>query len=326
MRICREIQTWITENISRPVENWVQQEERRCREQPCNWWCLCCNKWFCWIVIVVVKVVTWVVETVTRLVTEVVCTIVSLVLDLAAFLVNLILSIPIIGGIIRTVVNWVTEIFWRIVGLPDFLLSLAGVRLPKKMYVKVIILSSGGRPLSTEADVLRGIRTAQDLFRQRCNINLIYTGVCFPQLPPNDMALNVECGAGGFFSDWLIGGSYYEFVSADCAFEDGWRRVAGYGGEQIVFVINSITPPSTVGCSFAASHNYVLVEPNAAGIQSIAHELGHNCLLPHLEDAADTNNLMFPNIQLNPAGDLVNQDMTNFQIATIRGSRHCTFI
>jgi hypothetical protein len=140
------------------------------------------------------------------------------------------------------------------------------------------------------------------------------------------MALNVECGAGGFFSDWLIGGSYYEFVSADCAFEDGWRRVAGYGGEQIVFVINSITPPSTVGCSFAASHNYVLVEPNAAGIQSIAHELGHNCLLPHLEDAADTNNLMFPNIQLNPAGDLVNQDMTNFQIATIRGSRHCTFI
>jgi hypothetical protein len=35
---------------------------------------------------------------------------------------------------------------------------------------------------------------------------------------------------------------------------------------------------------------------------------------------------MFPNIQLNPAGDLVNQDMTNFQIATIRGSRHCTFI
>ncbi|GEM_PF-699511 len=326
MRVCREIQTWITENISRPIENWVNREERRCREQSCNWWCLCCNKWFCWIVVVVVKVVSWVVETVTRLVTEVVCTIVGFVLDLVGFLINVILSIPILGGIIRTVINWVTEIIWRIVGLPDFLLSLAGVRIRKKMYVKLIILNNDGVPHTTEAVAIRGIQTAQEVFDRQCNVNLIYTGVCVPQLVTNDMANNVECGAGGFFSDWWIGGSYYELVSADCAFQDGWKRIVGYGAELIVFVINDITPRSTVGCSFSATHNYVVVEPIIAGIQSMAHEIGHACLLPHLEDAADVDNLMFPNIRTDALGELVNRDMTNFQIASLRGSRHCTFI
>jgi hypothetical protein len=324
MRICREISRWITENVSRPVETWVNQEERRCREQACNWWCLCCNKWFCWIVIIVVKVVTWIVEAVTRLITEVVCTIVSFVLDILAFLVNLVLSIPIIGGIIRTVVNWVTEIFWRIVGLPDFLLSLAGVRLRKKMYVKLIILNQDGVPHTDEATAIRGIDSARTIFDTKCNINLIYTGVCIPRLvTPND-ANSLDCGAGGFFSDWWIGGSYYELVSADCAFEDGFKRVIGYGAELIVFVIRNIDPTNTVGCSFAGTHNYVVVEPNPAGIQSMAHEIGHACLLPHIDD--DNTNLMFPNILLDAAGNIINTGLSNFQIASIRGSRHCTFI
>jgi hypothetical protein len=324
MRICREIQTWITDTITRPVETWVNAEETRCRVEPCNWWCLCCNKWFCWIVVILVKVILWVTETVTRLVTEVVCTIVGFILDLGALFINLILSIPILGGILRTLINWLTEIFWRIVGLPDFLLSLAGVRMRKKMYVKVIILNNNGVPHTDEATVMRGINTFRDLYNTACNINVIYTGVCVPQLvTPND-ANNLECGAGGFFSDWWIGGSYYELVSADCAFEDGWKRVAGYGAETIVFVIQGITPASTVGCSFSGTHNYVVIEPNAAGIQSIAHEVSHNCLLPHID--GDNTNLMFPNIILDPAGELVNRGLSNFQIASIRGSRHVTFL
>lgn len=324
MRICREIQTWITETITRPIENWVEREEERCREQPCNWWCLCCNKWFCWLVVVLVKVVTWITETITRLITEVVCTIVGLVLDLAAFLIGLILSIPIIGGILRTIINWVTEIIWRIISLPDFLLSLAGVRIRKKMYLKLIILNNGGVPHTNEATVMRGINTMITLYNTACNINVIYTGVCVPQLVTPGDANNVDCGAGGFFSDWWIGGSYYELVTSECAFEDGWRRLIGFGGENIVFVIQSVTPPTIVGCSFAGTHNYVVIEPNAAGIQSIAHEIGHNCLLDH--QPGDNTNLMFNNIRLDAAGNLINTGLTNFQIASIRGSRHVTFI
>ncbi|MNF76928.1 hypothetical protein D3C84_590540 [compost metagenome] len=248
----------------------------------------------------------------------------GLVLDLVGFVINLILSIPIIGGIIRTVINWITEIVWRIVSLPDFLASLVGVRLLKKMYVKLIILNNNGTPHTDEATVIRGIRTAQNIFRTQCNVNLIYTGACVPKLNTPGDANNVECGAGGFFSDWWIGGSYYELVSADCAFEDGLKRALGYGSELIVFVVQNITPDRTVGCSFAATHNYILVEPNISGIQSIAHEIGHSCLMPHNEDSR--TNLMFPSISVDSAGELVNFNMTNLQIATLRGSRHCVYI
>lgn len=323
MRVCREISRWITENVQRPVENWVNREETRCRTEPCNWWCLCCNKWFCWIVVIAVLVITWIIVTITRLITEVVCTIVGFVLDLVGFLINLILSIPIIGGIIRTIINWVTEIVHRIVSLPDFLASLAGIRPLKKMYVKLIILNSNGVPHSNEAAVMRGIRTAQDIFRTQCNVNMIFTGTCVPQLNTPDESNNVECGAGGFFSDWWIGGSYFELVSADCAFEDGWKRVLGYGAELIVFVIRDI-PGNTVGCSFSATHNYVVIEPTLIGIQSIAHELAHACFLLH--DESSNTNLMFPTITLDGSGNLANDRMTNFQIAALRSSRHCVYI
>ncbi len=323
MRVCREISRWITDNIETPVQNWVSREETRCRTEPCNWWCLCCNKWFCWIVLVTVLVVTWVIVTISRLITEVVCTIVGLVLDLIGFLINLILSIPIIGGILRTIINWITEIVLRIVSLPDFFASLAGFRPLKKMYVKLIILNNNGIPHSDEATVMRGIRSAQDIFRRRCNVNLIFTGTCVPQLNTPSESNTIECGAGGFFSDWWIGGSYYELVSADCAFEDGFKRVIGYGAELIVFVIRDI-PGTTVGCSFSATHNYVVIEPNLDGIQAIAHELAHACFLLH--DESDVNNLMFPNLSLDASGNVVNDQMTNFQIAALRSSRHCVYI
>jgi len=45
---------------------------RVCREQECNWWCLCCNKWLCWRVWIVVRIVVWVIVTVGKWVTRIV--------------------------------------------------------------------------------------------------------------------------------------------------------------------------------------------------------------------------------------------------------------
>lgn len=84
---CSEINTWVEEQVWQPVENWLSQEERRCREQSCDWWCLCCNKWFCWIVVVVVLVVTWVVVTVGKWVARLVCDIVTIVVGIVVELV-----------------------------------------------------------------------------------------------------------------------------------------------------------------------------------------------------------------------------------------------
>jgi hypothetical protein len=55
------------------------------------------------------------------------CEVVNVVLDVIGLVIGLILSIPIIGGIVRTILNWVTEIVWRAVGLVDFFASWAGI-------------------------------------------------------------------------------------------------------------------------------------------------------------------------------------------------------
>ena len=62
-QVCHDVTEWITENVQQPVQ--------RCIEQDCNWWCLCCNKWFCFIVWVIVTVGSWVTHAVCELVADV---------------------------------------------------------------------------------------------------------------------------------------------------------------------------------------------------------------------------------------------------------------
>jgi hypothetical protein len=80
---CEEFRQSFEEQVTRPVERWISQQEQRCRELP--WW----NplRWFCEIVIIVVKVVDWVVETVIKWVVTIVCQIVTFVVGLVVELV-----------------------------------------------------------------------------------------------------------------------------------------------------------------------------------------------------------------------------------------------
>src|SRR5262249_570349 len=57
-------------------------------DEPCNWWTLCLNKVFCWIVVALVKVSLWVVTIVVRWVYRLVCTVVMLIIGLLALLVG----------------------------------------------------------------------------------------------------------------------------------------------------------------------------------------------------------------------------------------------
>jgi hypothetical protein len=61
-QVCHDVSDWVEENVSQPLE--------RCIEQDCNWWCLCCNKWFCFIVWVIVTVGSWVVHAVCEIVAD----------------------------------------------------------------------------------------------------------------------------------------------------------------------------------------------------------------------------------------------------------------
>ena len=317
-RVCSEVQDWVEEQIEQPIETWENQLQEVCEEQDCNWWCLCCNKWFCWLAWVLVKVVTWVVVTVGKWVTRVVCEVVNVVLDAVGFIIELILSIPIIGGILRTIINWVTEVIWRIVGLIDFVASLAGIRPRKKMYFGVVVPAVNGTPIVTDADIQRQVDAAVDVYDRLCNIGLIFTGICHTDVPAPDGGLTVGCDAGGFFGDWWLAGSYFEFASATCKFTDSFRRVIGLGAEIVVFVVQDVTPANTNGCSFASTHNWVVIEAKPTDQAFVAaHEMGHSCWLPH---DSDTANLMNP---ITPSTD---PQLTGVQISLIRWSKHCVYI
>ena len=315
-RVCREVQEWIEEEIEQPIEEWENRQEERCRRRRCRWWCLCCNRWFCWLVWVVVKVIRWVVVTVGKWVARIVCEVVNIVLDIIGFVINIILSIPIIGGIIRTILNWVTEIIWRIVGFIGFLASLAGIRPRKKMYFGVLVPPI--TPIAADVDIQRQVDAVVEFYDRTCNINAIFTGICRTNVSPPDGSLTVGCDASGFFNDWWLAGSYFEFASATCKFTDSFRRVIGLGAEIIVVVVQDVTPANTNGCSFASTHNWVVIEALPTDQDFVAaHEIGHACWLPHVDDPA---NLM---ASITPTA---NPTLTNVQIALVRWSKHCVYI
>jgi hypothetical protein len=89
---CEQFKTWWTEQVQQPVEQWVSQLQQTCVEQSCNWWCLCCNKWLCWLAWVLVKVITWIVVTVLKWLIYWVCKIIAFVFKLIVMIVVAILK------------------------------------------------------------------------------------------------------------------------------------------------------------------------------------------------------------------------------------------
>ncbi|MCE9601490.1 MAG: hypothetical protein K8S21_04650 [Gemmatimonadetes bacterium] len=95
---CKEIGDWITDNVEKPLDKWRVDatkkctearkwlEERRteleqwwrsvttqCLEQPCQWLCLCCNKWLCWLLDILVRILIITLQIIEHVI-EAVCT------------------------------------------------------------------------------------------------------------------------------------------------------------------------------------------------------------------------------------------------------------
>jgi hypothetical protein len=54
--MCRQIWQfvqWIPVVIERIWTIFVSTPWRLCSAQTCRWWCLCCNKWICWILVII---------------------------------------------------------------------------------------------------------------------------------------------------------------------------------------------------------------------------------------------------------------------------------
>src|SRR2546425_10430241 len=60
------------------VWHWIAVTWQQCTEQDCNWWCLCCNKWLCWIALIFIAVLDFILFLVLEIVVIVVCTVIAL--------------------------------------------------------------------------------------------------------------------------------------------------------------------------------------------------------------------------------------------------------
>ena len=71
------------------ILRWITRTWRTCTAARCVWWCLCCNKWLCWIALIVIAIVSVVIWLVVEIILIVVCLLISiwcLICNLICFL------------------------------------------------------------------------------------------------------------------------------------------------------------------------------------------------------------------------------------------------
>jgi hypothetical protein len=114
---CKQQQERIEESVLQPIEQWVEQQEEKCRNEPCIWWMLCLNRIVCWLVTVAVRVTLWVLTLVVRWVYRIVCTAVTLVIGVLALLIG---NTDILTGAIKDLWELSKDALYTMIGVVIF--------------------------------------------------------------------------------------------------------------------------------------------------------------------------------------------------------------
>jgi hypothetical protein len=308
---CREIQERIEEQVEKPVEKWVEKRRKKCKKKKCKKWCLCCNKWFCWIETFLERVVTWVVVTVTKWVTRVVCEVIDGLVSIAAVIVGLILAIPIIGRLIREIWSILIDIGWRFIGILGTLADIIGWEWRKRLRICIIILRDEKEvEVATEASLAPHIDAAEKIYDQAANVTLIVEGIHTITGSAPKGVLDVGCGASAWGDDLWLPGGWFEVTANDECFEGNARRLLGWASPIVVFVVRDVE--GKLGCSLGPFSDYVTVKGSDASC--LAHELGHACALWHVSGRDNLMNAACRGTKLK-----------KWQRVILRGSRHVTY-
>ncbi len=310
-QICEEIHEWIEEEIEKPVDEWIEKEVRKCKRKKCRKWCLCCNKWFCWIETVVVRVVKWIVITVGKWVTRTVCEIGSIAVDAIGGILGLVLAIPVIGRLIRQLWDLIQELVWRLIGLPGLLLDVLGVDWEKKLRICIIILREEKGVLATAADLDPAIQTATRIWAQAANVRLIVEDVHEMVDVAPDRNLDVHCDFGSWLDDVWLPGSWFEVAANTYCFDGAGRRIHGLFSPVVVFAVRDVEGKR--GCSLGPFADYVVIE--AGDPSCLAHELAHACGGWHHDER---DNLLFSSCG--------GTRLKTWQKRLLRNSRHVSYL
>jgi len=281
LEVCTE---WASESYDE-CSDWADQgysacddwDSRCCDWWPCSWACEVIS-WICvaWVWISNVVCVAW--TTITT-VFCVVWEVITLIAIPITFLVELILSIPFIGRIISEIINIVTAVIWRVVGLGEAVLSVIGFRPLKKLRLCIVILrDEKGNALTTEAALQPDIDAAKQIFRDQANIEVLVEDVHTIGGPAPTYALDVSCNEGAWGEDLTLTGSYFQAISALHCPTGGLGRITGFANPIVVFCVRSI-PGGTAGCALGPVTDYLTIEARTP--VCLAHEIGHKVGLWH---------------------------------------------
>ena len=103
---CSEARKWVEREVRKPVERERRRQEKKCERRKCNWWCACCNKWFCWFVTIVERFIEYVIEIVGEWVVETVCKIVTKIVRIVTEVVVAVLRFVVTGVVCLATLEW----------------------------------------------------------------------------------------------------------------------------------------------------------------------------------------------------------------------------
>ncbi len=337
-----------------------------CDWWPCSWVCdawvwvsnIVCVAWT-WVSNIVCVAWTWITtaicivwDVITTIANAILVTLESIlgwVLSAIAFIVELIESIPIIGTIIRWIINIVTHIINLLASLGDALLGLIGIRPEKLLRVCTVILrDESGNPTATPEFATAMLQLAADVYKRDANVRIIpvgpfkyHTGFAGAETVDNNWVitdgsnsdpnlLDVPCNADGAGAEFLLTGSGFQIKSSTLCFFGNWRRVLGYGAPVACFIIRSI--PGALGCAlwitdYATIVGGLTIPPTSP--RTLGHEVGHASNLWHVCVDDDIRNLMGVPGSCDPtsstAPDRANPRMNEWQVLLVRASKHVTY-
>jgi len=239
-------------------------------------------------------------------------------LYIAGIFIKAILSIPVLGALIRELVNAVTGILFGIVGfvVEGILCGITGLCFTKRMRVCIIITHNGREPVTTPAAIQPMVDRLVNIYRDEANIDVEVSfneGGPVPNVHPG-------CGFDAWLEDlWLYGSQYENSASLNCR-EYNVASVVGLGSPIYAFCVEDVIDKN--GCSLGPLTNYVTFQgpgPQCLSNTTLAHEVGHACGLL-LHDESDVTNLMYKQCQ--PTG---RDQLSPFQKVIVRGSKYCTY-
>jgi hypothetical protein len=317
-------------------------DEDCCDWWPCSWGCKLvtwiCVAWY-WVSNVVCVAWTWittaicliwdVVVTVVNVIVETLESVLGWVLSGIAVIFELFFAIPYLGRFVKWVWNIVLTGIWGIIGIPDAILGLIGIRPEKKLRLCVVILrDEKGVPVAQKSDVVPHLQSAIDIYREEANVRVIPSKAFQYDSPFGDdetatedwihiaaegageSLLDTDCGGGAAGDDLGTPGAAAELLSITKCFYGKWRRVIGYGAPIIVIVNRDVAGKK--GCSLGPLSDYVTVE--GGDPICLPHEVGHACNLWHFGGSTNLAN-----------SNCGGTKLKWWQVLLVRDSRHVTY-